>query len=229
MLHELKTWPAPFEATWRGEKRFELRLDDRSFELGDELLLREWDPKIAQGLGWPGDAHPAAPLCYTGRQIRARVLYLLRDDWGLPPELVVLSIAVEARCSQTESTAKMKPGDEATGASSVAMMDELAAWAASQGARDAVARVVRAANEDAQAFLRTRDIDLDVLRRPITPFRRTNRQIQICVSIEAETRQTPTDSDAIPPGWTSTASLTPPAHRGEHESAEAVTAVWGPL
>lgn len=77
--HELKTWPEPFQAMWDEAKRFEVRQDDRGFEVGDFLVLREWDT-FREG--------------YTGRAMRAEVTYLLRDAFGLPPGLVVLSVNV---------------------------------------------------------------------------------------------------------------------------------------
>ena len=44
MTHELKTWPEYFEEVWNGNKTFELRKNDRKFEAGDILVLREYDP-----------------------------------------------------------------------------------------------------------------------------------------------------------------------------------------
>jgi len=75
--HDLKTWPDFFAALWRGEKTFELRKDDREFQAGDTLLLREWSK--AGG--------------YTGRAIRADVTYLLGGSWpGLMPGYVVMGL-----------------------------------------------------------------------------------------------------------------------------------------
>jgi hypothetical protein len=44
MTHDLKTWPEPFHATYRGDKPWEFRKDDRNFEVGDYLVLRLWCP-----------------------------------------------------------------------------------------------------------------------------------------------------------------------------------------
>lgn len=76
-VHQLKTWPAAFAATWAGDKRYELRRDDRSFRVGDSLDLREWDPRT---------------LDYSGRRITAGVTCITRagDFPGLLPRHVIL-------------------------------------------------------------------------------------------------------------------------------------------
>ena len=43
--HRLKTWHPYFDAVKDGSKPFELRLDDRGFEVGDTLTLLRYDPK----------------------------------------------------------------------------------------------------------------------------------------------------------------------------------------
>lgn len=67
-VHELKTWPDYFEAVTRGAKTFEVRVNDRDFELGDFLVLREWDPHDCD--------HPGGGPGYTGRVAQVRVNYL---------------------------------------------------------------------------------------------------------------------------------------------------------
>lgn len=81
-IHELKTWPEFFEPILSGEKRFELRFDDRGFRAGDKLLLREYLPKTKQ---------------YTGRETQVNVLYILSGFPGLAEGWVVMSI-----CEDTE-------------------------------------------------------------------------------------------------------------------------------
>lgn len=60
--HELKSWPDFFEPILSGAKKFELRINDRDFQVGHILRLREYDDRKGQ---------------YTGREITKRVTYLL--------------------------------------------------------------------------------------------------------------------------------------------------------
>lgn len=41
--HELKTSPGYFEQIWQGLKTFEIRYDDRGYQRGDTVELREFD------------------------------------------------------------------------------------------------------------------------------------------------------------------------------------------
>ena len=76
-VHELKSHPWFFESLLDGTKRFELRKNDRGFKVGDTLLLKEWKPKDE---------------VYTGREVRARVLYLTEDSNFVQPGIVAMSI-----------------------------------------------------------------------------------------------------------------------------------------
>lgn len=60
--HELKCWPSFFQAILDDRKRFELRVNDRNYQVGDVLHLREWNPELEQ---------------YTGREIRRTNTYQL--------------------------------------------------------------------------------------------------------------------------------------------------------
>ena len=80
--HELKTWPEPYAAIPSGPKTVEGRKDDREFDEGDLLVLREWRPNRQTSGG-----------VYTGRSVYRRVGYILRGQrFGLPPGWCVMSL-----------------------------------------------------------------------------------------------------------------------------------------
>lgn len=90
VTHELKAWPAPFQAVRTGAKRYELRKSDRDYRVEDWLHLREWDPDSQ---------------AYTGRQLWAQVTYITRGgEWGLPEGLCVLGLG-DAQQSASRSIA----------------------------------------------------------------------------------------------------------------------------
>jgi hypothetical protein len=69
--HELKTWPSFFQAIWDRRKTFDVRYDDRGYQAGDVVILREWDPNIrTHGLS-------LADTQYTGRRLQAEIGYVL--------------------------------------------------------------------------------------------------------------------------------------------------------
>lgn len=43
-VHDLKTWPRSFRALLLDRKHVEVRRHDRDFQVGDVLILREYDP-----------------------------------------------------------------------------------------------------------------------------------------------------------------------------------------
>jgi len=67
--HELKTWPEYFEQIWNGTKTFEVRKNDRGYQKGDTVILREWD-KSKNTI----DSHK-----YTGRKIKATIGFVLSE------------------------------------------------------------------------------------------------------------------------------------------------------
>ena len=75
MVHKLKTAPNYFEKVVTKEKSFEVRYNDRNFQVGDILKLMEY----VEG-------------SYTGCSVYAKVIYILQDFEGLQHNYVVLSI-----------------------------------------------------------------------------------------------------------------------------------------
>lgn len=69
--HHLKIIPVYFAAVLTGEKTFEIRSeDDKRFNVGDDVVLREFNPITKK---------------YTGGRVLARITYVLRDvtEYGL--------------------------------------------------------------------------------------------------------------------------------------------------
>ena len=83
-VHELKTLTPYFEAVLHGKKKFELRKNDRGFQVGDILQLIEYDPY--------NDAFDSRGC--SGRVIQSDVIYVLRDaePFGLKRGYVILGL-----------------------------------------------------------------------------------------------------------------------------------------
>lgn len=75
-FHTLKIHETPFADLLSGAKTCEIRSDDRGFEVGDTVELKEFDGS------------------YTGRAIRRTISHIQRG-YGLPDGLCVLSYAPE--------------------------------------------------------------------------------------------------------------------------------------
>lgn len=63
MKIEKKVWPRFFEKILDGDKTFELRLADFKCNVGDILVLREWNPETKK---------------YTGRTLEKKVTYVIK-------------------------------------------------------------------------------------------------------------------------------------------------------
>jgi len=77
--HVLKTWPVFFADVEAEAKTFEIRKNDRNFQVGDILRLAEYDPKRK---------------AYTGRECRVVVDYTVCLDGlpGMPDGFIGMSI-----------------------------------------------------------------------------------------------------------------------------------------
>lgn len=69
MTHDVKELPEYFQMVKSGNKKFELRRDDRNYSVGDEIHLEEWTPEGG----------------YTGRDIVKDITYVLKNcpEYGL--------------------------------------------------------------------------------------------------------------------------------------------------
>lgn len=77
MTHYLKILPRWFKDVAWQKKTFEIRKNDRDYNVGDTLILKEWDNGK-----------------YTGREIRRTVSYIYYGDgnYGLSDGYVVMAI-----------------------------------------------------------------------------------------------------------------------------------------
>lgn len=63
--HSLKILPKYFNAVVSGDKTFEVRKNDRNFQVGDKLILKEYEDGK-----------------YTGQIIKKEITYILDDNSG---------------------------------------------------------------------------------------------------------------------------------------------------
>jgi hypothetical protein len=76
-VHKLKTLPQYFEKVVAGKKNWELRKNDRNFQVHDILILQEWNREKG----------------YTNREIRALITYIFHGGtYGLSEDYCILSI-----------------------------------------------------------------------------------------------------------------------------------------
>jgi len=114
MNHTLKIVPQHFDAVVSGQKTLEIRReDDKTFAVGDVLILKEWDlqrlsarhqdqylllqdlqtsPPATWGEQEHADYQTALAQAYTGRGCRVRVTHVLREPPFVPPGYAALSI-----------------------------------------------------------------------------------------------------------------------------------------
>ncbi|OMF50852.1 ASCH/PUA domain-containing protein [Paenibacillus peoriae] len=76
MTHDLKILPKYFDAVCDGRKPFEVRKNDRNYQVGDLLDLKEWTPDIG----------------YTGGSLIRRVSYFLDDPDYVKEGFVILGL-----------------------------------------------------------------------------------------------------------------------------------------
>lgn len=87
MKHELKIWPQYYCRVADGSKTFEVRKNDRGFQPGDDVVLREYDPDEE----WSEDDHFGTNFgkgVYSGNKMAFKIGYVLSID----AERVVFSL-----------------------------------------------------------------------------------------------------------------------------------------
>jgi|GEM_PF-1362887 len=94
-VHDLKTWPAPFAAIRADLKPWEFRFNDRDYQVGDKLRLREWSP---------------ADESYTGEIEERLVPWILNGgQFGVPKGFAIMSLA---RADLTPTDQAATKGDD---------------------------------------------------------------------------------------------------------------------
>jgi hypothetical protein len=74
MTHELKIWPQYYCRVADGSKTFEVRENDRAFQSGDIVILKEWDPE-------PSNSTAITPKGYTeSKPLKFKIGYILVLD-----------------------------------------------------------------------------------------------------------------------------------------------------
>lgn len=74
--HYLKTLPRFFLATKLRKKAFELRINDRNFEVGDTIVLQEYTAEDG----------------YTGAELYREITYILFETPFVPEKYICMSV-----------------------------------------------------------------------------------------------------------------------------------------
>lgn len=74
-VHYLKCWPEYFQAVKSGTKPFEIRENDRDYQVGDTLVLKEYLPEVE---------------LYSGDELTRTITYM--TNWEQQDDYVVLGI-----------------------------------------------------------------------------------------------------------------------------------------
>lgn len=123
--HELKTWPKTFQLIWDGKQTYDLRYNDREFEIGDKVRFLEWVPQHETECHWRSrtdELEPARadifcvdcgrhidaqmPGRYTDRAIVAEVTLITADSPGLKPNVIVFAFTVQGKHKRSVSSSR---------------------------------------------------------------------------------------------------------------------------
>ena len=115
MNHELKIWPEYYKAINDKIKKFEIRKNDRNFKVGDQIVLREFEPcKECNGSGKIKTENSVGDLIegtdsfkecncgknhgkYTGNGCAVSIDYIVEGgQFGIEKGYCVMSITVTA-------------------------------------------------------------------------------------------------------------------------------------
>ena len=94
-IQKLKTDPEVFQASWNGQKSWEIRKNDRDYQVGDALVLEETK--------YTGEEMKTGewPLEYTGRKLLLEVEFILPGPvYGLQDGWVIMSCLEVSRAAE---------------------------------------------------------------------------------------------------------------------------------
>lgn len=77
MMHLLKIWPRYFAEVENGNKTFEYRHNDRSFQFGDEVCLEEWNPNTEVCIDSTPLGDTYSKGAYTGKKLVFKIGFVL--------------------------------------------------------------------------------------------------------------------------------------------------------
>jgi hypothetical protein len=75
--HNVKSWSENFLPFTTGMKTFDLRKDDRGYEVGDLIVFEEFRPGVGE---------------YTGKSETREITYIMRNIDGLEPDYCILGL-----------------------------------------------------------------------------------------------------------------------------------------
>jgi len=88
MKHELKIYPEFFQAITLGKKTFEVRLNDRNYQCGDVVVLRECE-------SLPNSPHSRPNPKYTGRCMVVEITYIMPGGvFGVLSDYIIFSFRI---------------------------------------------------------------------------------------------------------------------------------------
>lgn len=75
-IHHIKTIQPYFDEVKSGRKKFEYRLNDRDYNVGDTVFLKEYIPEYES---------------FSGREIHVLITYVLKDYGNIPNGYCIFS------------------------------------------------------------------------------------------------------------------------------------------
>jgi hypothetical protein len=124
-IHELKTWPKTFQLIWDGRQTYDLRFNDRDFEVGDRVRFLEWVPQHETVCHWKSrtdqqqtersdifcvdcgrNIDAAMPGDFTDRAVVAEVSLITKDSPGLKENVIVFAFKVVGKHKRTVSSSR---------------------------------------------------------------------------------------------------------------------------